>query len=54
MKPKFIQIATGTYDNDDQTDFVLYALDSDGQVWYFSISKGSWVRMTDERSDTVR
>jgi hypothetical protein len=33
---KFVQIATGTYSGNGEADHVLYALDSEGQVWIHS------------------
>lgn len=43
---KFIQIATGSYDNDGTLDFVLYGLDTTGAVWYFSVPNGAWKRIS--------
>ncbi len=36
---KFVQIATAITVNDDVTDRRLYALDDDGQVWFFHDGK---------------
>lgn len=43
---KFIQISTGMYDNGDKQDFVLYALDKEGQVWYFNQDAAEWKRLS--------
>lgn len=43
---KFIQIATGPYDNAGKQDFVLYALDARGQVWYFNVDAAEWRRLS--------
>ncbi len=47
----FIQIATGTYDNNGTMDFVLYGLTHEGKLFYFSMDSGSWVLMNMRKRD---
>lgn len=49
-KSKFIQITTGMYDQGGARDFVLYALDDKGRVWYFNQESAQWHPMSTERT----
>lgn len=54
--PKFIQIAVG-FDHEIMTEFI-YALDQDGEVWYFVHPDNKWyplsmVRGEEERTEEI-
>lgn len=44
---KFIQIAV--CDTDDRTETGVYALDTDGRVWFYDHDDRAWDRLPDKR-----